>query len=292
MGFDIGKIAGLGAIAGGALTGNPMMALGGLGMLGGSDATDQAVKAQVKASKDANALQKYMYDTSRNDMTDYRDVGRNALYAYSDAMGLPRTADYTPAPVAQAPAANQPAARTIINYVRGQPVYSDAGASDAAVAKAKPVQAAPITPPKMGNISDVLRATPGYQFNMDEGLKAIDRRAATRGNYGSGSYMKDLLRYSQGLADNTYGEYMNRLGTLSGNGQTQTNALAQLGQNYATNAGNNINAAGAARASGYIGQANTLMNGANALSSLYANQQLGNSPGLKIGQMPSYLPGR
>lgn len=47
---------------------------------------------------------------------------------------------------------------------------------------------------------------PGYQFRLDEGLKAIRRGAAASGGRGSGATMKALQRYGQNYAS---GEYQN-----------------------------------------------------------------------------------
>lgn len=63
------------------------------------------------------------------------------------------------------------------------------------------------------------RETPGYQFNVSEGQKAIDRSAAARGMALSSSTLKAHERFRTGLADQTYGEYMNRLAGVSGAGQ-------------------------------------------------------------------------
>jgi hypothetical protein len=41
---------------------------------------------------------------------------------------------------------------------------------------------------------------PGYAFRMSEGMKALERGAASRGNLMSGATMKGLQRYGQDLA--------------------------------------------------------------------------------------------
>ncbi len=50
------------------------------------------------------------------------------------------------------------------------------------------------------------RATPGYQFQLEEGIRALDRGAASKGKLLGGGQMASLQRYGQGLADSTYGE--------------------------------------------------------------------------------------
>jgi hypothetical protein len=110
---------------------------------------------------------------------------------------------------------------------------------------------------------------PGYGFRQSEGLKALERSAAARGNLLSGSTLKGVQRFGQDLASQEYQNAFNRyqversaklnpLQSLMGSGQSATNvmtaAAGQAGQNQAANLYN----AGQARASGYVGQANAL----------------------------------
>jgi hypothetical protein len=125
---------------------------------------------------------------------------------------------------------------------------------------------------------------PGYAFRQSEGMKALERSAAARGNLLSGSTLKGVQRFGQDLASQEYQNAFNRfqversaklnpLQSLMGSGQSAANvmtgAAGQMGQNEASNLYN----AGAARASGYVGQANAL------------NQALG-----QIGGIASQIP--
>lgn len=56
-----------------------------------------------------------------------------------------------------------------------------------------------------------VRSLPGYQFALDEGARALDRSAASRGMLNSGRSAKDLLRYGTGYADQIYGNQLARL---------------------------------------------------------------------------------
>src|SRR5262245_17393683 len=51
--------------------------------------------------------------------------------------------------------------------------------------------------------------SPGYDFRMSEGTKAIDRSAAARGSLNSGATLKALDRYGQGVASDEYSNYLN-----------------------------------------------------------------------------------
>ena len=53
--------------------------------------------------------------------------------------------------------------------------------------------------------ADDLYKDPGYQFRFDQGNKAIERKAASRGFLQSGRTLKSLGQFSQGLASQEYG---------------------------------------------------------------------------------------
>ena len=52
---------------------------------------------------------------------------------------------------------------------------------------------------------------PGYQFAMDQGLGALERRAAAQGRLGSGQTGIDTLQFAQGLANQEWGNWLNNL---------------------------------------------------------------------------------
>jgi len=105
------------------------------------------------------------------------------------------------------------------------------------------------------------RETPGYQFRFDEGMDAVQSTLAASGKLGSGAALKAATRYGQGVAADEYGTYLNRLSSLSGRGQTATNALANLGAGFAANAGNITMGMGDARAQGTVQGYNALAGG-------------------------------
>ena len=92
--------------------------------------------------------------------------------------------------------------------------------------------------------------TPGYQFQMDEGQKAIERSAAARGMVLSSPTVKDFTRFSQGLADQTYGNHLNRLSALSGSGQVASGQAFAGFQNNGANIANLLGQQGNAQAAG------------------------------------------
>ncbi len=90
-----------------------------------------------------------------------------------------------------------------------------------------------------------LTQDPGYQFNLQQGQQALDRKQAASGNYFSGAALKDAQSFGQGLADNTYNAAYQRwladngqLSNAAGAGQNAANALTGVyGQQGQTNAG-------------------------------------------------------
>ncbi|MBX3583553.1 MAG: hypothetical protein KF810_16835 [Rhizobiaceae bacterium] len=66
------------------------------------------------------------------------------------------------------------------------------------------------------------QAGPGYDFTMSQGLDALNRTAAARGQLNSGNTNIDTLRYATGLADNTWQSYLNN---LQGYDQQQNNNM-------------------------------------------------------------------
>jgi hypothetical protein len=52
---------------------------------------------------------------------------------------------------------------------------------------------------------------PGYQFALDQGLTGIERTAAARGELGGGGTTLDQIKYSQGLANQEWNNYLGNL---------------------------------------------------------------------------------
>jgi hypothetical protein len=123
-----------------------------------------------------------------------------------------------------------------------------------------------------------LQNTPGYQFQLGQGLKAVQNAAAGRGLGVSGAAMKGAATYATGLADSNYqnqfanaqtrfGDVLNLNTTQQGNLTNQfnrLNSMATLGENagaqtgvtgagLANTAASALNQAGAYQAAGATG---------------------------------------
>lgn len=110
------------------------------------------------------------------------------------------------------------------------------------------------------NALNRFQASPDYNFRMGEGIKALDRSAASRGMLMSGAQTKGVQQYGSDLASGEYGNWFNRLMGVSnqGLGATGTGVQSNL---TATGLQNN-----ALMQQGQLGMA-----GANALGSGISN---------------------
>ena len=218
--------------------------MGGASVLGGllsSNGQRSAAAAQSDSASQSMALQKQMYDQTREDQTPWRNAGVNAL-------GQMQSGAFA------------------------QPAAFQFGASEFNA-----------------------NQDPGYAFRVAEGQKALDRQAAARGGLISGGALKAAQRYGQDLGSQEYQNSFNRaltgynanvarsdtgynrLASMAGIGQTANAQLGAAGQNYATGAGNAINAAGQAQAASALGQGNTWNNALGTMASTYQNQNNFNS---------------
>jgi hypothetical protein len=131
-----------------------------------------------------------------------------------------------------------------------------------------------------------LEKTPGYQFNLTQGLKSVQNSAAARGLGSSGAALKGAASYATGLADSTFQNQFNNANTNQTNAYNRLMGLAGLGESaaaqtgaYATQTGqsigNNLIQGGNAQAAGINGAANALNSGVgnmlqyNALKGMY-----------------------
>lgn len=127
---------------------------------------------------------------------------------------------------------------------------------------------------------EALIQSPGFQFRQSEGEKALMRAQKARGNFLSGAAFKDAARFNQGLASEEFNNFINRLFTLSQQGQGAAGGQAQLFSNQAglnsdltgTIAGNMVGA-GQARADGIASGNAALTQGIGGAIGVLAGQQ-------------------
>jgi len=134
---------------------------------------------------------------------------------------------------------------------------------------------------------------PGTAFRMSEGVKALDRSAASRGGLLSGATLKGVQRYGQDLGSqeyqNAFNRYLtgfnantgernalfNRISGVAGTGQAAANQVGAAGANMAGNIGNTyMNDAANQGNAGMAGagmRMSAFSGGANALGRFYGN---------------------
>lgn len=130
-----------------------------------------------------------------------------------------------------------------------------------------------------------IEATPGYKFNLAQGLKSVQNSAAARGLGSSGAAMKGAANFATGLADSTWqNQYNNALNTYQTNYNSKM-GLASLGENaaaqtgsygtqIANSVGNNLIGAGNAQAASDIAMGNAISGGANSIAQYYMMQNM------------------
>lgn len=139
---------------------------------------------------------------------------------------------------------------------------------------------------------------PGYQFQLQTGEQAL-RNADTPGVGSlSGSALKDLMTFNQGMASTGYQNAFNRYQTQNNNTFARLSGIAGLGQNAASNTGTAGTSLGTgiaqaqggaanALASGTLGVTGSLAGGSNTLAGLmYLNNGNTNNPNNLGGSTP------
>lgn len=110
-----------------------------------------------------------------------------------------------------------------------------------------------------GDYSDFY-TSPGYEFTLAEGKKAIENTAATKGGVQGGNVLKALTEFGQGLASSEYQNYLQNLGFLTKTGQTAINQYGSAAVPVTTGISSMFSDIGEVAASGIVGKSNTINN--------------------------------
>jgi hypothetical protein len=105
-----------------------------------------------------------------------------------------------------------------------------------------------------GSQQQMLEMDPGYGFRLGEGLKALERMQASRGNFLSGGALKAGQRFAQDTASQEYGNAYNRLANIAGLGQTAGTQMGGAAAGFGTSAGNIMGQEANALAAGRLGR--------------------------------------
>lgn len=261
----------------------------------GADAAGDAADTQAAAADRATQLQKQMFDKQVELQAPFREAGLTANNRLMYLLGL------GPGPSSSSGAMTYEQAVQAADNDHRRMYGVGLDAIDPVVAQnwknqiresinAQANGAQTANDPEFGSLMqnfgmDQFQADPGYQFRMDEGMRALEGSAAARGGLLSGAAMKAIQKYGQGVASqeygNAYGRYTadqtnryNRLAGLVNTGMGATNQTSNAAANFANNASSNIIGAGNAAAAGQVGAANALVGGINSGINAYQNNQL------------------
>jgi hypothetical protein len=107
--------------------------------------------------------------------------------------------------------------------------------------------------------------SPGYQFQLQQGERAVDAGAAAKGFARSGAALQAEQQFGSGLAATDFGNYWNRLQQLSGNGLTAAGGIANAATGGAANIAQTDASAAQQTSSIYGNIANSIGTSANGL---------------------------
>jgi hypothetical protein len=134
------------------------------------------------------------------------------------------------------------------------------------------------------------QASPGYAYQVQQGLRGVDAGAAAQGMLRSGATLKAEQTLGSNLANQDFGNYWNRLQQLSQGGLTAAGELAtgqiQTGQGIA---GTDASAA-AGQSSIYGGLGTGVSTGINQLANNTAVQNWLGGSGTTPAQMNGFAP--
>jgi hypothetical protein len=111
------------------------------------------------------------------------------------------------------------------------------------------------------------QSSPGYQWQLGEGLRATDAGAAAKGFARSGAALQAEQQFGSGLAATDFGNYWNRLQQLSSGGLSAATGIANAGVGVGTNIASTDTGAANAQSSIYGNTAQGFGNTANTLFS-------------------------
>ncbi len=263
----------------------------------GASASESAANTEASAADAAAQVQQNMFNQTQKNLQPYMGAGTNALSTLQTELGLGAKGAFNP---------NAPLAAGAGTYTAGPaaPTYN-------------PLTAASF------------KASPGYQYELQQQQSAIQNSAAGRGGAIGGNSLMALQQNAQGLAsqdwynannlnisnfdtslggwqaqqnanvqnfgtayDATRGNQnylLSALQNLTGSGQNAAANLGGFGATAAGNIGNDLIGAGNATAAGQIGVANAVGGGVNNLSSILS-QYMNGGQTTQIGSSLLYDP--
>lgn len=250
----------------GAMIGSAAAGLGGAAL--SSSASKSAAKTQSATADRAAELQNQQFEKLLQLQMPGYNRGEQASSVYMQALGIPSMTSGSGTPgTAGSGLMTGP---NWAQYVRDNPdllaeyeggrfgggmSMSDAGKQHYQEYGKDEGRAAPAVATAQQQLSEQVMNTPGYQAQLDQGIKSIDRAAPLTGGMYSGRRMKALNDYGQNTFGSYYQDWMNRVGGVAGQGQQVAQNVGQAGMQNARTVGGLMMTGANARAQGSLNSA-------------------------------------
>ena len=134
--------------------------------------------------------------------------------------------------------------------------------------------------------AQIMRMDPGYQFRLQQGIRAMDMSAAASGGLLTGGHLRALEQYGQGYASQEFGNIYSRLAALAAGGQGAAVNSGYMGQGSANAIGGYLTNQGNALAGGTMGSYNALSQGLGNLAFLYGQGAFNSTPAVPSATGP------
>ena len=281
----------------------------GIDLLGGAfgaSASKKAADAQKKAADQQNALFKQGYYTSLGMNDPYYLTGTGANNALAQMWGLPYQDARSATDIANSynlPTAHFSSKQVVKMMKQGMSIDDIAklGSINVGAHGTKRLVKHGVTADQIGTLTrgptgqvptpdihnapgsapdgssgqpnfNALLNTPAYQWNLQQGLGAVNNQNNALGGLYSGNNMRALQATGAGIASNEFWNVNNFLNSLSGRGERVAGQNQQAGQFYNSGGANALQQRGDAQAGGILGAANSWQAALNA-----AGQGLGST---------------
>jgi hypothetical protein len=223
--------------------------VGGVAAIGGalieSSAAQTAAGDQARSAQNALQLQSGMYNTTLTNEQPFLQAGTGAT--------------------------------SQLNYLLGTGTPGGAGTASSSTAGGFGSLNSPFTAQNFQQLS------PAYQFQLQQGQQGTLNSETGTGAL-SGSALKDLTSFNQGLANTSFNTAFNQYQTQQSNTYSRLMGVAQMGQgaasnqatgasNFGASIGQSATNIGTAQAGGAVGSANAIASGLSSAAGAYGTSQ-------------------
>lgn len=243
----------------------------GIGAIGGAaisaKAAGKATKAQVQAGEKASDVQLQIFREQQATQQPFLQSGLAATNKLNALFGLPQVGQQQP----QQPTRRPGLPGIEAGFGRGRVTPGRQGLQGLQRFPGGPgiTTEQDVAGAQQQALQD-FQTSPGFQFRLGEGKRAVESSAAARGGLLSGKGLRGVTEVSQNIASQEFGNYVGALQSLAGLGPTAAAQQNVAAGTFAANQATTLRDVGAARASGFVSQANAITGGIQGLTDLAA----------------------